>query len=791
MTTAWLWARSELRSRWRSWIVLGFLAGATFGLAAAGFAGARRTSVALPRYEAALRVPTAAVLANDPAFTEAKRRAIAALPEVTAVYPFEVAIGLQAAPTNDGGGLVPTTPQSARLMTGIVIAGRMADPARPDEIVIDQNLRRQLGLTLGSTMSLSQSVSPQEAASIPPGMAPRGVDLNFNQKLRVVGISKSVDSEPNWTPSSGFYAKYGDRLAGFVNEFTTLRRGEADVPRFEADVNRIVGHPENVETFAQLVGLPKVANILRVEQDGLLMFALAVLVVGGVLIGQALARAVNAGAADLPTWRALGADRGIAMRALVLPAGLTALVGVVTTIGVAVALSERFPISHARRYDLSVGLHADWVVLGLASLAVAIAIVTTAILSALWTVAGRRRSNLRPSMAGKWAARIALPPALAIGSRLAVEPGRGRRAVPVRSALIGAIVGVLGVVGCFTFRAGLADAAASPQRSGIVWDFQAVSGAGAIAPKDVTNIVRDHEVAGALHATWVRTIHINGGTTPTFGITTLKGNLSPVVLTGRAPRANDEVAFGPGTLRHLKLHVGDRVRVGNGSGYPATVVGTALLPATSHSDYDESAWMTSAGIQAAIAPVKHLDPNQLEDYLLIKWRAGTRVAAAEHRLAAPPPGENEWFTSRAVLPAAVVSLGQLRSLPLALGVFFALLASATVAHALVTTVRRRRHELAVLRSIGFTRRQSRISIGWQATLLAIGGLIVGVPLGILAGRLVWRWLADSFPVVYASPIALVAVVLVIPAAIALANVLAAGPARAAARIRPAEALRTE
>src|SRR4029077_3668165 len=111
---------------------------------------------------------------------------------------------------------------------------------------------------------------------------------------------------------------------------------------FRQDVQGIVGHPVNVEDFGQLVGLPKVKNILGVEEDGLLLFALAVLLVGGVLIGQALARAVSAGAADLPTWRAIGADRSIAVRALVLPAVGTAAIGAVTGAVVTVALSARF-----------------------------------------------------------------------------------------------------------------------------------------------------------------------------------------------------------------------------------------------------------------------------------------------------------------------------------------------------------------------------------------------------------------------------------------------------------------
>ncbi len=53
MTAPWFWARAELRARWRSWVVLGLLTGATAGLVTAGVAGARRTEDALPNYIAA------------------------------------------------------------------------------------------------------------------------------------------------------------------------------------------------------------------------------------------------------------------------------------------------------------------------------------------------------------------------------------------------------------------------------------------------------------------------------------------------------------------------------------------------------------------------------------------------------------------------------------------------------------------------------------------------------------------------------------------------------------------
>ena len=55
----------------------------------------------------------------------------------------------------------------------------------------------------------------------------------------------------------------------------------------------------------------------------------------------------------------------------------------------------------------------------------------------------------------------------------------------------------------------------------------------------------------------------------------------------------------------------------------------------------------------------------------------------------------------------------------------------------------------------------------------------------------WRWLANDFPIAYVPPLALATVILVVPVAVVIANALAAGPARSAARIQPAQTLRTE
>jgi len=763
-------------------VVLGLLAGVSVGLACAGIAGARRTERAVPDYARAAHVPDAAVLANDPDYDEATQEAVARLPEVAADHPFLVAFALVVTePAGLEGPLLPTTPSGMEQMIGVLQEGRLPDPGRADEIVVNEVIREEFGLSIGATMTVAQD--PADAAGAPSEFVPKG-SQPFEQQLRVVGISDSPDAEPNLTPSSGFYEKYRPDLIGPVNQFIDLKRGNADFVGFRAGVQDVVGHPVNVQNVRQLFGLEKLIDVSKVERNGLVLFAMAVTLGAGALVGQALVRAVTAGASDLATWRAIGADRRIVVPALVAPTLVTAAVGATTAIVVAIALSPRFPIAVSRHYDLGVGFHADWPVL-----VVGVAVLALTVLAAAWLTAEvrmRHRWSAEPraSTTVRLATAAGLSPPLLIGSRLAVEPGRGRRAVPVRSALVGATVGVLGVVACLTFRAGLSDAVADPARSGVVWDF-VVAGEGTLPETERSLLVGDDAVSASLEALWERAVQINGKPTPTFGTKVLKGDMDLVVIAGRAPSGRDEIALAPATMRDLGVHIGDGVRVGDGPGRRMRVVGSALLPSSSHTDYDESAWMPLDTLQAAVASVGESG----EDYLLLRFRPDADIVAAQKRIAAGAGSDR--FVEPADLPTSVVSLGQLRSLPFVLAIFFALLAVATVAHALVTTVRRRRHDLAVLRSIGFTKRDTRLTIAWQATLTALVGLVLGVPLGIITGRLIWKQLAESFPVAYVPPLELFGLLLVVPAAIIVANLVAAGPAYAATRIRAGGVLRAE
>ena len=184
------------------------------------------------------------------------------------------------------------------------------------------------------------------------------------------------------------------------------------------------------------------------------------------LVGQALVRAVTAGAADLPTWRALGFDHRMAVATIAIPATIAAVVGALAAVGFALALSPRFPVAFSRRFLLDTGVHADWVVLG-AGVAVVLIAVSAAAWSTAWlTVRLGDRSGRRPSALALWAGKLTLPAPMLVGTRLAVEPGRGKRAVPVRSAFVGAVAGVLGVVACLTLGRGLTATVDDPARRG-------------------------------------------------------------------------------------------------------------------------------------------------------------------------------------------------------------------------------------------------------------------------------------------------------------------------------------
>ena len=176
--------------------------------------------------------------------------------------------------------------------------------------------------------------------------------------------------------------------------------------------------------------------------------------------------------------------------------------------------------------------------------------------------------------------------------------------------------------------------------------------------------------------------------------------------------------------------------------------------------------------------------------VLTRDGVSSNVRAVSNYLALSAVDRSIVFTPPAPL-TEVQTIRDVAALPLALSAFLALLAIGAVGHALSIAVRRRRHELAVLRALGLTRLQSRMVVVTQASVLAVIGLLFGVPLGIALGRTIWRVAAGMTPLAYHPPLAALALLLIGPLALLAANALAAWPARRAARLRVGQILRIE
>ena len=129
--------------------------------------------------------------------------------------------------------------------------------------------------------------------------------------------------------------------------------------------------------------------------------------------------------------------------------------------------------------------------------------------------------------------------------------------------------------------------------------------------------------------------------------------------------------------------------------------------------------------------------------------------------------------------------------PLIFGGFLALFGASTLAHLLVVSVSCRRREIGILKALGFVRRQIGLVVVWQASVLAVIGIIVGIPLGVLIGRAVWQTFANNLGAVPVSETPIVIIGVLVGGVIIVANLIAVLPALVTARLNPEQLLRTQ
>ena len=220
------------------------------------------------------------------------------------------------------------------------------------------------------------------------------------------------------------------------------------------------------------------------------------------------------------------------------------------------------------------------------------------------------------------------------------------------------------------------------------------------------------------------------------------------------------------------------------------VVGTVIVPPTPF-----LATKLGDGAALALPGLLRIDPAAARQLggapFLVRFAPGVSRDAGLAAVANDIKGLPNPFVNAAERPASVVSLASIAGLPVALSGLLALIAAGTLAHTLASSTRRRRRDLAILKTLGFKRRQLRQAVAWQATTIAGIALLIGLPVGIAGGRWAWHYLATQLGVLPEPAIPLTTIIITIPAALVLANLIATAPGQAAARTQPATILRTE
>lgn len=255
------------------------------------------------------------------------------------------------------------------------------------------------------------------------------------------------------------------------------------------------------------------------------------------------------------------------------------------------------------------------------------------------------------------------------------------------------------------------------------------------------------------------------------------------LLDGELPSGPHEIALGRHTLAELGLEVGDDVEVaagGSGTGR-FTVSGVVVMPIADENEPGRGAVLTVDGLSG-------LREDNPSTYLVVTFADGIDRAAAEARLAS----EQELaFSDDGPPPGALQQLDGMDGPLGALALFLGVIGVLGLLQHLAVSVRQRRVHHAVLRSLGLARAQVRRSVVSQAVVLAVLGVAVGVPLGVVVGRAAWLVAVGDLGIVDTPATPWFALAAVVVAVVAGSALLAVGPGWYAARGRPAEALRTE
>ena len=826
MATIWLRLRADVRLRWRALVGLAVLLGLIGGVVLTAAAGARRTDTAYPRllHWANAAQVNVGLYGNGPA--PRYSGALARLPQVAAMstsimYFVAVPVGHGAPDTHVVALSSPDRTFGLAADRVKLLQGRLFDPGVAGQAVIDPQLASLEHLQPGGTLRL---------LGIPTNPKTGNTDLRlaFPLAFRVTAIAvfdsqvvpaTATNSEPMALLSPAFtFTRAARSLYDGTQAGVRLRPGASMTAFVQAASALAKRYPDSGGGATSVNLSDEVAateRAIRPQAVALAIFAVLAGLIGLAVIGQLLARQLVLDSAEFPILRALGMTRAsLAALSLARLAAVT-LTGAVIAVAVAIAASPLMPIGPARLAEPSPGVEVNLAILG-AGFA-AITVLPLAVLApAAWRAAGRTRGPLgvaepvgpaRPSRLGSALGLAGSVPG-SIGVRMAFQPGRGRTAVPVRSALAGTIVAVAAVVAAVVFGTSLIALVGTRHQYGQNWNQELnLQFVGVSAASGAKILSAEPAIAGLAGGDY-GLLTIDGQSVPAIGIDPLHGGGYLTLLAGRAPSAPDEIVLGAQTLRALHRRLGQTVHIavdpvgtpGPPTQHTMRIVGVGVFPSfglyiLSATDLGNGAEVP-ASVLSAPSPPTHCTTNEVcYNFFLLRYRPGTSLTAAATRLseattkAGCPVGA--CIVTSDQRPGDIKNYAAIQDTPLVLGGVLVLLAVGTLVHVLLSSVRRRRRDLAVLKTLGLVRSQVLRVVAWEATALAAAALLIGLPLGVLTGRWAWALFARSAGVSSVADVPVPLVLLAVPVTLALANLLAAGPGWDAARVRPASMLRTE
>jgi hypothetical protein len=755
----------QLRARLGDVLVLACIAALFFGGSLAAVAGARRSSTALDRFLAFSRAEDVYLTPPDDGSLDID--AVVGLREVAAAayqsYVALVPMGDDGAPDVEATGSInpylytPVAGPADVIRRRRVVRGRDLDPKAADEAVVDEELASARHLRPGDHLSMAAFAAEQlESLFAGPDIpAPEGPVLD----LTITGIVRlpadvhpdgdSADMTYGGTQdlylSPALYAESGRELAVFAPPEPggpiglLLHDGPRGLPDLERAVRALPGGDQAVIERGGSDALDAARTARRaiaVETMSLLALAVACAIAGLTLVVHGVARLARAAWPELEVLRALGLRPRELAAVAALPGVVAGAAGALGAAVVAVSCSPLTPIGLGRLAEIDPGGHADVPVLGVGALAVVVLAATGALGAGWLAVRSPRRAGAalhrRPSRWADVIAQVGAPLGATLGARFATEPPGGRRA-PLRYAAGATALALLAVAGVGTYASSLDHLVHDRAEQGATWDLVLGNPNGSeFTPSDAGDLAADRRLSGvsAVISPGGRAM-VGGSEVAIAGLDLIEGAVGPRTTVGRLPTAAGEVVLGTRTADRLDAEPGDRVEVRvNATTAVLTVVGVAVLnPGLAFTmEIGDGAVVTTAQLQELL-------PGAPVNLFLARVAPGVTIDTAMASLR-----ERYTNVARPAPAVEVINLRRVRVLPVSLAVAMAVAAVGLLAVAAWTSAADRRRDLFVLRALGAARRQVAATLVWQGIWLYAVALL-GLPLGVAAGRLVWQEVA--------------------------------------------------